>query len=237
MTNNIVVVQLGAPGCGKDTQAALFIEMYGKATKNTAERWDVISTGAHFRRHRREGTALGKLANHYIQQGLLVPNDVTLDMLRDAFFGSEVFGKNALLNGFPRNTDQAKALVALLKEKAIKRTLAGVVYFDVRDDILLERLTARRVCKACSHTYNVLFTPPSQEGVCDHCGGEVVQRHDDTLEVQQVRLAVYQEETSPLIAYYQKRGELVAIDGNRPIDVVYKDFASAVLALVSAVRS
>ncbi len=203
------IVLLGAPGAGKGTQAARMVERYGVPH---------ISTGDIFRKAVGEGTPLGLEAKKYMDAGQLVPDDVVIGIVVDRLAEPDA-AKGFMLDGFPRTVAQADALDAALARSG--RKLDAVVLVDVPDEALVERLTARRQCRECGRIYNVLVDPPAVEGVCDVCGGEVYQRDDDTVETVSKRLAVYNEQTAPLIEYYRERGVLKPVDGTKSMDEVF----------------
>ena len=190
------LVLLGAPGAGKGTQAS-----------NLAEMLQVphISTGDIFRANMRENTPLGVKAKSYMDQGLLVPDELTVDMVMDRL-AQEDCQNGYILDGFPRTIAQADALAA-------KETLDAAVNIDVEDSAIIDRMGGRRVCPACGESYHVKYNPPKKEGVCDKCGQALIVRKDDVPETVQKRLEVYHEQTAPLISYYEKQGKLVTVNG------------------------
>ncbi|WP_026040839.1 adenylate kinase [Sulfobacillus thermosulfidooxidans] len=202
------MVLLGAPGAGKGTQAKRLAEYYSIPH---------ISTGDIFRRNLSEGTPLGKRAQSYMSEGRLVPDDITEAMVDDRLQQADTHN-GFILDGFPRNVHQADALARMLADRQL--SLTAVIYIEVPHDILVERLVGRRVCSTCGTTFHVIFDPPAVEGVCEVCGGTLVQRPDDQPETVETRLNVYREETAPLIDFYRERGLLVEIDGTEPVDVV-----------------
>ncbi len=204
----INMVLLGAPGAGKGTQAKRLAEYYSIPH---------ISTGDIFRRNLSEGTPLGKRAQSYMSEGRLVPDDITEAMVDDRLQQADTHN-GFILDGFPRNVHQADALARMLADRQL--SLTAVIYIEVPHDILVERLVGRRVCSTCGTTFHVIFDPPAVEGVCEVCGGTLVQRPDDQPETVETRLNVYREETAPLIDFYRERGLLVEIDGTEPVDVV-----------------
>ncbi len=193
---------LGPPGSGKGTQAA----------RIAAERgWVHLATGDLFRTHLREQSELGRLAKSYIDRGELVPDAVTVDMVRQRL-GAIAPATRVVFDGFPRTTAQADALDALLRE--LGRSLAGVVLLEVPRDELLARIAKRATCANCQTVYNLATNPPRRTRVCDRCGGAVTQRTDESPEVVERRLRVYDTETRPLVDYYRARGVLRAVDGS-----------------------
>jgi adenylate kinase len=198
---------LGAPGSGKGTQAK-FLE----------DKLDLvhISSGDLFREAQKNGTELGKLAKSYMEKGELVPDDVTVKMVVDHILSLK--DKGFILDGFPRNLNQAKALDRALEQEKIPIEL--VVYLKVPQDILLRRLSGRRMCRNCGEIYNVYTLPPKVQDRCDKCSGELYQRADDNEEVVKHRIEVYAQETQPLVEYYQHRGKLSKIENEDDISVV-----------------
>jgi adenylate kinase len=198
---------LGAPGSGKGTQAK-FLE----------DKLDLvhISSGDLFREAQKNGTELGKLAKSYMEKGELVPDDVTVKMVVDHILSLK--DKGFILDGFPRNLNQAKALDRALEQEKIPIEL--VVYLKVPQDILLRRLSGRRMCRNCGEIYNVYTLPPKVQDRCDKCSGELYQRADDNEEVVKHRIEVYAQETQPLVEYYQHRGKLSKIENENDISVV-----------------
>lgn len=199
---------MGPPGAGKGTQAEVL-----------TDRLDIphISTGDMFRKAIKEGTDLGKKAKEYMDAGKLVPDEVTVGIVKERLSEADC-GKGFLLDGFPRTVNQAQALDAILQELGIK--LDAVVNIDVPREKLLDRLTGRRICRDCGATYHVTFNPPNEADKCDACGGELYQRSDDTASTVANRLDVYAQQTAPLIQYYQQQGLLEDINGDQDIKVV-----------------
>lgn len=205
------LILLGAPGAGKGTQGALISERCGVVR---------ISTGDLLRDAVRKGTPLGQKAKGYMDAGELVPDDVILGLVREVLSSEAGDTAGYLLDGFPRTLPQAEALDVLLGE--LGRPLDAVIVIDVPDDVLVKRLSGRRTCPNCGAVYNVYFEPPTTPGVCDVCGGALVERADDGAETVRRRLEVYRSQTAPLIAYYEKSTTPVHIvDGDRPVDEVY----------------
>ena len=205
------IILLGAAGAGKGTQA-----------KKIAAKYDIphISTGDIFRANIKNGTELGNKAKTYMDQGLLVPDELVVDLVVDRVQQDDC--KNGyVLDGFPRTEEQAVALDGILKDLGIK--LTGVVNIVVPDAELVGRVTGRRICKACGATYHVSFNPSKVEDVCDKCGGNLYQRDDDKEATVKNRLEAYHSQTEPLIEYYKKQGVYKEIDGLQAIDKVYAD--------------
>ena len=205
------IVLMGPPGAGKGTQAEVM------ARKLFVPH---ISTGDIFRANIKAGTELGQLANQYISKGDLVPDEVTMGMIKDRL-AEEDCANGFILDGLPRTIVQADALAAVLAEQGKK--LDKVVNIDVPIEKLIERLSGRRVCRNCSQTYHLQNNPPTEAGRCDECGGELYQRADDSEETIKNRLDVYLAQSSPLIEYYEAKGLLLSIDGDQSINNVLAD--------------
>jgi len=197
------LVLLGAPGCGKGTHSAWMVAEYGIPQ---------ISTGDILREAVARGTELGTLAKRYMDSGGLVPDEVILGLMRERLVQPDA-AKGFILDGFPRTIAQAEGLAGLLTQRG--KRLDRVVKIDVPREELVKRLTSRRVCPDCKAVYNLSFRPPRQEGVCDACGGRVVQRADDTETTVLSRLSVYEQQTAPLVSHYQALKLLAVVDGGR----------------------
>ena len=208
------LVLLGAPGAGKGTQAKKLIEKHGIPQ---------ISTGDILRKAVADGTPLGKEAKSYMDKGELVPDKVVIGLIEDRLTQPDC-KKGFILDGFPRNTAQAETLDAMLKKLNMPLDSALSVY--VPKDDLMKRLTGRRTCKGCQQMYNVYFSPPKKNGVCDRCGGELFHRDDDKEETIKRRLDVYDAQTAPLISYYKKSGILKSVIGVGGIDEIFKKVCS-----------
>ncbi len=215
----LFLVLLGGPGAGKGTQAERLSEVLGIPQ---------VSTGELFRENLKKETELGLLAKGYMERGELVPDEVTVGMVRERLARPDA-SKGAILDGFPRTIAQAEALEALLAELGHK--LAVVPNIEVPEDVLLARLAGRWTCRKCGAMYHQLFSPPNEEGVCDKCGGELYQRPDDTPETQKHRIAVYLEQTAPLIDYYREKGLLVEVDGRPGIEQIQAELLGIIRAL------
>ena len=211
-------VLLGPPGAGKGTQAAKVIEKYNVPH---------ISTGDIFRANIKEGTELGKKAQGYINEGKLVPDELVVDLVTDRFQQDDC-KDGFLLDGFPRTILQAEQLDEFLSKNGQKLDI--VLNFKVRKDVLVERISGRRVCKACGASFHVVNVPPKKEGICDRCGGELIQRKDDNRETVENRINVYESETAVLIGYYEKQGVLVDFDGEKSHEEVFADVVKAIEA-------
>ncbi len=212
------IMLLGAPGAGKGTQAAKLIEAYGYAH---------ISTGDILRKAVANQTPLGLAAKGYMDKGELVPDTVVIGLVKARLQEPDA-EKGFILDGFPRTVVQADALGTALAE--LGKTLDAVISIDVEKDALVERLTARRTCKQCGAIFNVVSQPETANGVCPACGGELLQRADDTVETVTNRLDVYERSTAPLIAYYRDKGMLRPVNGNRSADDVFADVRAIVEA-------
>ena len=208
------VVMLGAPGAGKGTQAKMI------ATKYNVPH---ISTGDIFRANIKEGTELGKKAKSYMDQGLLVPDELVVDLVVDRL-QQEDCKDGYILDGFPRTIPQAEALDAALGKLNTKLDFA--LDIDVADDFIVKRMGGRRACLGCGATYHIVNIPPKKEGICDTCGAELVLRDDDKPETVEKRLAVYHEQTQPLIDYYKNSGILVTLDGTKDMNEVFSNICS-----------
>ncbi|MFQ6019334.1 MAG: adenylate kinase [Dehalococcoidia bacterium] len=200
----------GAPGAGKGTQAALVAEKMGLAH---------ITTGELFRENIRQGTELGKKAKPYYDAGQLVPDELTIGMLLDRISRDDC-ARGCMLDGFPRNLEQAHALDRALDGRG--EEIDKVLYIKVSPQELLTRLAGRWSCRQCGAVYHERGYPPREPGVCDQCGGPLYQRDDDKPEVARQRLDVYLQNTAPLIDYYRERGKLLEIDGEQAVEAVGK---------------
>lgn len=205
------IVLMGPPGAGKGTQAEYIV--------NTVQ-IPHISTGDAFRLAMKEGTELGVKAKEYVDKGLLVPDDITIGIVRERLQQEDCKG-GFLLDGFPRTLSQAEALDEIVAD--LGRKIDHVINISVNRELLLKRLTGRRICKACGATYHITFNPPARDGVCDKCGGELYQRSDDTEEKVGTRLDEYTNKTAPLLDFYSRKGVLRQIDGEKSIEEVSAD--------------
>jgi adenylate kinase len=211
-----VVVLLGPPGSGKGTQAKRLVEVLGTPH---------VSSGDLFRHHLSQETELGQMAQMYMGQGELVPDDVTVKMVIERISHPDCDG-GVILDGFPRTLSQADALAAALERRGQQVTVVPLI--QVSDEEVMRRLTARRVCEDCSAVYHLVFKPPEEEGVCDVCGGRLYQREDDNPETVRHRLYTYYKETSPLIGYYFAQDLLWEIDGEQSVEDVQKDLREGI---------
>jgi adenylate kinase len=203
------LILFGAPGAGKGTQSELLIKNHGM---------NQISTGDLFRAAIKGKTALGQKAQEYMDKGQLVPDSIVIGMVEEVL---QKGVRNFILDGFPRTVAQAEALDELLKKMNL--SIGKAIFLEVPMDILMDRLTGRRVCKNCGAVYHIKSKPSRIEGICDNCGGEVVQRNDDKAEVIETRLKTYSEFTSPLKEFYKKSGKYFEVNGNRSTEEVYKE--------------
>lgn len=203
------LIMLGAPGAGKGTQA-----------KKIAEKYNIphISTGDIFRANIKNGTELGQKAKTYMDQGILVPDELVVDLVMDRFAQPDC-ENGYVLDGFPRTIPQAEALDAALEKAGAKIDYA--INVEVPDENIINRMSGRRACVACGATYHLVHIPPKKEGVCDNCGKELILRDDDKPETVKKRLDVYHEQTQPLIDYYTQKGALVEVDGTVDMEEVF----------------
>jgi adenylate kinase len=211
---SVKLVLLGAPGAGKGTQAKKLIEKYSIPQ---------ISTGDLLRAAVAAETELGKKAKSYMDKGELVPDSVVLGMVEERLKQNDC-QQGYILDGFPRNRAQAEALDEMLKSVGME--LDAALSIDVPLEDLMKRLTGRRTCKNCGQMYNVYFSAPKKEGICDKCGGELYQRDDDKEETIRKRLEVYNEQTAPLIDYYRDKGILKSVNGTGSIDDIFANILS-----------
>ena len=208
------IIMLGAPGAGKGTQA-----------KQIAAKYSIphISTGDIVRANIKNGTELGKKAKEYMDQGLLVPDELTCDLVMDRIAQDDA--KNGfVLDGFPRTIPQAEALDAALTK--IGQAMDYAIDVDVPDENIINRMSGRRACLNCGATYHIVSIPPKKEGICDTCGNELVLREDDKPETVKKRLDVYHDQTQPLIDYYQGKGILKSVNGTQPMEKVFEDITN-----------
>lgn len=205
------IIMLGAPGAGKGTQA-----------KKIAAKYQIphISTGDIFRANIKNGTELGKKAKTYMDQGLLVPDELVVDLVVDRV-GQEDCSNGYVLDGFPRTIPQAESLDAALEKLGSKVDYA--INVEVPDENIVRRMSGRRACVACGATYHIVHIPTKVEGICDRCGSELILRDDDKPETVKKRLAVYHEQTQPLIDYYNDKKVLVEVDGTKDMNDVFTD--------------
>jgi len=209
------LIMLGPPGAGKGTQAALLAERLGTPH---------VATGDLFREALREETELGLTAKAYMNRGELVPDEVTIAMVRERLQRPDC-DNGVILDGFPRTIEQAEALQALLAEQ--NKKIDAALFIDAAEDELVRRLSSRWTCRNCQAVYNVISNPPREEGRCDVCGGELYQRADDVPETVRNRIQVYRQQTSPLIDYYRDKGLLITIKSEGGIERVQEKILEA----------
>lgn len=208
------IIMLGAPGAGKGTQA-----------KRIAEKYQIphISTGDIFRSNIKGGTELGMKAKAFMDQGALVPDELTIGMLMDRI-GQDDCANGYVLDGFPRTIPQAESLTNALLERGQKIDFA--VNVDVPDENIINRMSGRRACLNCGATYHIVYNPSKVAGICDVCGDKLVLRDDDQPETVKKRLTVYHDQTQPLIDYYKEAGVLANVDGTQDMEKVFADIAA-----------
>lgn len=219
MSKRLNLIFLGPPGAGKGTQAKMMVDTYGVPQ---------VSTGDMLRAAIASGSELGKKVQSYVTSGGLVPDELVLSVLLKRIEDADC-SKGFILDGFPRTVGQAQEL-----DKALSKIggVTGVIAITVPDEDLIERLTGRRTCSGCSAPYHVKFTPPKKGGVCDKCGGELIQRKDDTVEVISNRLKVYHDQTSPLIEYYGSRKLLHKVEGTGKIEMIFSKIRGIIDSLI-----
>lgn len=210
------LILMGLPGAGKGTQAEKINEKFNIPH---------ISTGDMFRLAIKEGTELGKKAKGYLDEGALVPDEVTNGIVEERL-SKEDCKDGFLLDGFPRTIPQAKALQKITTK--LNQKLDYVIHVEVPEEKLLERLTGRRVCPTCGTTYHVVYNPPKEEAICDKDGSKLIQREDDSIETVQKRLAVNVEQTKPLLDFYEEQGILVTVNGDQAIDGVFEEIQTKI---------
>ncbi|SFB98307.1 adenylate kinase [Butyrivibrio sp. YAB3001] len=208
------IIMLGAPGAGKGTQAKMIADKY---------KIPHISTGDIFRANMKNGTELGLKAKEYMDKGLLVPDELTVEILLDRVAQDDC-KDGYVLDGFPRTIPQADVLDKELTKLGDKVDFA--INVDVPDENIVRRMSGRRACLKCGATYHIEHIPPKKEGICDNCGSELVQREDDKPETVQNRLSVYHEQTQPLIDYYTNKQILKTVDGTKDMQEVFNDIVS-----------
>ncbi|MDT7911156.1 MAG: adenylate kinase [Thermocrinis sp.] len=204
----MILVFLGPPGAGKGTQAKLLSQRMGFLH---------LSTGDLLREAVKNQTPLGKKAKEYMDRGELVPDELIVQLIEETMPKDG----NVILDGFPRTVNQALALEEMLRVKGEK--ISKVLFFDVPDEVIIDRLSGRRVCSKCGAVYHVKYNPPKVEGVCDLCGGSLVQRDDDKEEVVRKRLEVYRKQTEPLIEFYQERGIIYKLDAGKGVEELFEE--------------
>ncbi|MDA1216427.1 MAG: adenylate kinase [Chloroflexi bacterium] len=217
MTVPVRVVFLGPPGAGKGTQA-----------KQLAEHFEVphVASGDLFRKHQVENTELGQLAKRYMERGELVPDGVTISMVLERLQEPDA-ANGYILDGFPRTLEQARALDKALAEH--QRSIDRTPLLQVDTEELVRRLAGRWLCSKCQRPYHEVTAPPKEKGICDVCGGELMQRADDQPDVVRKRLQTYEEQTAPLVGYYKEQGKLRTVNGDQAIEDVGRDLISAMM--------
>ena len=208
------IIMLGAPGAGKGTQA-----------KKIAAKYDIphISTGDIFRANIKNGTELGNKAKTYMDQGLLVPDELVVDLVVDRIHEADC-ANGYVLDGFPRTIPQAESLTKALSERG--EAVDYAVNVDVPDENIINRMSGRRACLNCGATYHIVYNPSKKEGICDTCGQQLVLRDDDKPETVKKRLSVYHDQTQPLIDYYKNEGILAEVDGTKDMEEVFQDIVN-----------
>jgi len=209
------IILMGGPGAGKGTQASPLVERFGIPH---------ISTGDMFRAAIKNGTEQGLKAKSFMDAGGLVPDEVTIGIVAERLAQPDC-KDGFLLDGFPRTLAQGTALAEILDRLGMK--LDGVINIEVAEDVLIPRLTGRRVCRQCGASYHMVFNKPEKEGVCGQCAGELYQRSDDNVETAKNRLLTYNNQTQPLIDFYQKQGLIITINGGQAIELVFADILKA----------
>ncbi len=209
------LILLGPPGAGKGTQASAIVKRYNIPH---------ISTGDIFRLNIKENTPLGKEVKSYLDAGILVPDELVVDIVKDRLKKSDC-ANGFILDGYPRTINQAEVLDKELAKMGIELDAVINIFLDVQ--LLIERAVGRRLCKNCGATYHIKFHPPKQDGICDICGGELYQRDDDKEETVKKRIEVYLTQTKPLIEYYKDKDILVNIDGAQSIEDTFKEIINA----------
>jgi len=204
------LVFLGPPGAGKGTYAKRLVEKYNIPH---------ISTGDIFREAIAKGTELGKKVQDIVNSGNLVPDELTNALVEERLKQPDC-ANGFILDGYPRTLNQAQALDSMLS--AMGKTLDGAIYFEVDEETVVQRISTRRMCSKCGKVYNLITLPPKQDGICDDCGGQLIQREDDKEEVVRSRYRVYIEKTSPLIEYYRNQNKLFTLDGRKSVEEVMK---------------
>ena len=205
------LIFLGPPGAGKGTMAEKLVSDYPL---------DHIATGDILRAEMRSGSQLGKEAKGYVDEGSLVPDEVVTRIVAENLESPQSGSEGFVLDGFPRTVQQAQLLDDTLEKKNI--ALDAVIFFEADQDLLIRRLSGRRICQDCGAVYNLVTSPPKKDGVCDSCSGQVYQRSDDTEETVKDRLRVYEEQTAPLVDFYEQRGLLKRIPADREIEENYR---------------
>jgi len=209
------LIMLGAPGAGKGTQASIISQKLSLAH---------VASGDLFRQAAQKGTKLGQMAKEYMDKGMLVPNEVTIQMILERITEPDC-RDGCIFDGFPRTIDQAKALDKAFGDQG--KVIDKAIYIDVPEDELLKRLTGRWICRQCQSPYHEVNSPPKIEGKCDKCGGELYQRSDDNVETIKERLKVYFSQTTPLLDYYESNDKLIKLNGKMEIEKVAEEMIAA----------
>jgi len=209
------LILLGPPGSGKGTQASLLSIEYNIPS---------ISTGDILRRSIEAQEELGLKAKKYMDEGALVPDELVIEVVKSRLTKSDC-KRGFILDGFPRTIAQAEALGSLLN--SLECPIHAVINIDVKDEVVIERLSGRRISRNCNQVYHTVYSPPRKTGICDNCGGTLYQRDDDKPEAIKKRLQVYAIQTTPLIRYYQEKGNLISINGDREINEIYEDIVKS----------
>lgn len=210
------LILLGAPGVGKGTQANKLTDKFNIPK---------ISTGDMLREAIKNGTELGLKARSFMDTGKLVPDEVVIGIVEERLKGTDCLA-GWILDGFPRTLEQANALDSMLQR--INTPIGNVLNLDIEESEVVKRLSGRRSCETCQNTFHILFSPSRKEGICDNCGGTLVQRNDDKEETIRERLRVYREKTEPLVTYYSEKGLLKKIDASNDIDVVFDNICAGI---------
>ncbi len=216
MSKMVRIVLMGPPGCGKGTQGFKLKERYGIPSLSTG---DMLRAAVH------DKTPVGLRAKQFMEKGALVPDDVIIGVMRDRMEAADC-EKGYILDGFPRTVAQAEALDRLIAQA--KTGLLGAINLDVPDDEVVRRIAGRRQCKKCGANYHVIYKKPAEEGVCDIDGGELYQRADDNEKTVRTRLATYNEQTAPLLSYYESKGLLMNVSGMGDIDEIFDNICSLI---------
>lgn len=209
------IILMGGPGAGKGTQSGSLVERFN---------FPHIATGDIFRAAIQNGTELGLKAKSFMDAGELVPDEVTIGIVAERLALPDC-QEGFLLDGFPRTLEQGRALAEILGRLGMK--LNAVINFEVAEDLLIDRLTGRRICRNCGAAYHLVFNPPPEKDVCGQCGGELYQRSDDAEDTAKNRLQVYNRQTEPLISFYEEQGLLKRVNGDQPIAKVFSDIVEA----------
>ena len=216
----MIIIMLGAPGTGKGTVAGMLSNEL-----NIPQ----VSTGDIFRKHIKEQTELGKLADSYISKGKLVPDDVTIDLVKNRLQEGDV-QDGIILDGFPRTVKQAEELDVMLKD--MNKKVSMTINLTTPENELIERVVNRRICPSCKKVYNLILNPPKEENICDNCGHELITRQDDNEETFKGRLKTYLEETSPLVDYYENQDKLFSAEVSKAINKMGEDVKNDVLSYI-----